>query len=222
MFLKHLDILSDPLTLYYEKYHNHSSLISSIISLITCIICISFTIYSLINVIKHINPTSFCYTRQEDDVGIFPVNESSMFHFFTFNNFPENESLDSIIEIFGSMDYEGSIVNYKDNVRSRLKFSHYTYSKCPQFSNKYKLNHIEELIKDYPLINGYCIKGYYNKTSDTYITIDDENFPYPKDTKGTSNPNYTSYHIIVQNCQNDTFSNFNRCKSNEYINNVIL
>ena len=191
------DILSDALTLHYDKNKSHTSSISTILSIITSLICIFFGIFFLLEVIQHLNPTSFCYTRQEYDIGIFPINESSMFHFFTFPDFPKNENLQNIIEIFGYQDFEGTtIINYKDNVGSRLSFSHYTYSKCPQKSEKYKLNHIEDLIKKNPLNEGYCINGYYNITSKKYITIDNPNFPYPSDTKGTSNPNYTSYQII--------------------------
>jgi len=212
------DILSEPLTFHYGKQKSHTSSISIILSIITSLICFFFGIFFLLEVIQHLNPTSFCYTRQEYDIGIFPINESSMFHFFTFPDFPKNENLQNIIEIFGYQDFEGTtIINYKDNVGSRLSFSHYTYSKCPQKSEKYKLNHIEDLIKKYPLNEGYCINGYYNVTSKKYITIDNPNFPYPSDTKGTSNPNYTSYQIIIQRCENDTFSNFNSCKSKEYI-----
>ena len=221
MFLKHLDILSDPLTLHYQNFHSHVSTPSSCLSIIASLISLAFGIYSFLGLINHLNPTSFCYTRQEYDVGDFPVNESSMFHFFKFQGFPQNENLDSIMEIFGFMDFDDIVINYKDNTGSRLLISHYTYDKCPEKSEKYNLNNINNLIKEYSIINGYCISGYYNKSSDTYISVNDKNFPFPVDEKGTSHPNYTSYQIIIQSCENDTFHKFNNCKSQDYIDKVM-
>ena len=121
-----------------------------------------------------------------------------MFHFFTFSEFPENETLENILEIIGIMDYDTIIIYYRENIQSKLKISHYAYSKCPKSSERYKLNHIDELIKENPLIKGYCISGIYNKISDTYIKINDYNFPFPQNTKGTSHPNYTSNQIIFK------------------------
>ena len=198
MILNYLDILSDPLTLHYETFHSHTSIPSSILSIIASLACIALGTYSFLDVIKHLHPTSFCYTRQEYDVGDFPVNESSMFHFFKFEGFPKNENLNSIMEIFGFMDFEDITINYKDNTGSRLLISHYTYDICPQKSEKYKLNSINELIKEYSIVDGYCISGFYNKTSNTYIPVDSENFPYPVDEKGTSHPNYTSYQLLFK------------------------
>jgi len=221
MFIKYLDILSEPLTLHFEKFNSHSSIISSILSLIACIFCFSYGIFLLLEIINHLNPTSFCYVSQERDIGNFPINESSLFHFFTLSHFPSNETLENVIEIFGFINLENSISTYKDTIGSRLNISHYTYNKCPLLSEKYKLNDIEELIKEYPLNDSYCISGFYNKTTNTYIKINEKNFPYPVNEKGTSNINFTSYQIIIQSCENDTFNNFNSCKPKDYINNIM-
>ena len=221
MFIKHFDILSKPLTLHYENLSSHSSIFSSILSLFSFIFCILYGIYLFKNVIYHINYSSFSYIQHEFDIGNFPINESSIFHFFTFKNFPKNESLENFIEIFGIMNYENTVINYKNSIGSRLNLSHYTYGKCKINSKKYKLNDIEELIKEYPLNNGYCINGYYNKTSNSYINIDDENFPYPINEKGISNLNSSYFQIIIQRCENDTFNNFNKCKSIEYIDKTL-
>lgn len=82
MFLKYLDILSDLFTLHLEKFTIHTSIILSILSLITCLCCFSYGIYLFLEIINHLNPTSFCYVSQERDVGKFPINESSIFLFF--------------------------------------------------------------------------------------------------------------------------------------------
>ena len=221
MFIKHLDILSDPLYLHYENFHSHSSIPSSILSILTLATCIAFALIFIKDIFYHLNPTSFCYTRQVEDAGIFPINESSMFHFFTFKNIPINESTESLIEIFGMMDNSETIVNYKDNLGNRSLVSHYTYSKCPQKSSKYKYNHIENLILEKPLINGFCISGFYDAKNNIFTSVNDKNFIHPVEEHGTSHPNYTSYQILIQKCQNDTFNNFNNCKSSEYIDKIL-
>ena len=90
MFIKHLDILSDPLYLHYENFHSHSSIPSSILSILNLATCITFAIIFIKDIIYHLNPTSFCYISNEKNVRNFPINESSLFHFFTLYNFPLN------------------------------------------------------------------------------------------------------------------------------------
>ena len=221
MFLKYIDFISHPLTLHYQKFKQHSSTFSILLSFITYIILIIYSLYLFIDLIHHLNPTTFCYTRYEDDIGNFPVNETSMFHFFTFTSFPENENIENIIEIIGINNFDGSIIDYVLNLGSRLSFSHYIYGKCPENWNKYKLNNIENLIKENPINKGFCIVGYYNITINKYFSINDDNFPYPVIEKGASNPNFTAYQILIKSCENDTFYHFNKCKSKDYINDMM-
>ena len=219
--MKNLDILSDPITLHYDKLKTHTSIISLIISIITILISITYGLYLFLELIHHLNPQSFCYTRQEKNIGDFPLNESSMFHFFNFGNAFQNRKLEEIIEIIGFMNTDETLLNYGFNLGSRLSFSHYIYGKCPLNSNKYKLNHIQDLLKNNPLKDSYCIVGYYNKTNNTYITINNENFRYPVLKNGVSDDNYAIYQIVIRSCENDTFNNFNTCKSQNDIDQII-
>ena len=222
MFIKYFDILSSPLTLHYEKFHSHSSIPSSILSIITIILSIIFAIYFLKDMLFHLNPTIFSFTKMINDIGKFPINESSMFHYFTFNNFPKTESPENLIEIFGIMYPSETITNYKDNLGNRTIISHYTYNKCPNYSSKYKNNNIEKLIIDFPLINGFCINGYYDAEKKIFTSVNDKNFNYPIQEYGSSNPNFTSYQILIQKCQNDSYNNFNKCKSSDYIDKILF
>ena len=219
--MKNLDILSDSITLHYEKLKTHTSMLSLIISLLTIIISLIYCLYLFLELIHHLNPQSFCYTRQEKNIGDFPLNESSMFHFFNFENSFKNTKLEEIIEIIGFMNTDESLLNYGLNLGSRLSFSHYVYGKCPLNSYKYKLNHIQDLLKDNPLNDSYCIIGYYNKTNNSYITINNENFPYPVLKNGASDKDYSIYQIVIRSCENDTFNNFNTCKSQNDIDQII-
>ena len=218
--LKYLDLLSQKNTLHYKTYNSHPSKFSAILSILTYILCIAATIYFSLDIIRHLNPTTYFYFQQEKDVGIFPVNESSMFHFINLENIPPNEDPISLIQIFGSMtEY---VPNYKENVGSRLNIDHYTYGPCPQKSDNYKLNDIYNAFSksDFTYM-GFCINGFYNSTNKKFISINDTQFEYPIIKHGTSHPNYTSYTIFVQRCENDTFYLFNKCKSPDYIDTLV-
>ena len=219
--MQHLDILSNPITLYYDKLKTHTSILSLILSIITIIISLIYSLYLFLELINHLNPQSFCYKRQENNIGNFPLNESSMFHYFNLQNSFENKKLEEIIEIIGFMSNDESLINYGLNLGSRLTFSHYIYGKCPLNSNKYKLNHIQDLLKYNSINDSYCIIGYYNKTNNNYITINNQNFQYPFLRNGTSDKNFEKYQIVIRSCENDTFNNFNKCKPQNYINQFL-
>ena len=220
MYFKHLDIISPSLTFHYKNYHCHSSVFSSFLSLIVIILCISATVYFSLDIIDHLNPTSFFYYHQEYDVGHFPINESSMFHFINFIGVPKEENSESLFEVFGFM--KTYISNYKNNIGSRLLIDHYTYGACDKKSQNSKLNNIQNAFLETTFESmEYCINGFYNATTKNYITKDNPNFEYPIMSHGTSHPNYTSYSIIVQRCENDTFFKMNKCKSEEYIDDFV-
>ncbi len=218
--LLYFDFLSPDLTLHFKQFHKHSSIFSGFLSLIIYILCILSTIYFSFDIIKHLNPTSYFYYHQENDVGHFPLNESSMFHFFDFIGIPKNENPESLFQIFGFLDT--FITTYNSEIQNRSLVNHYTYGPCLNNSKKYELNDINEALLESSFSKmGYCINGFYNATTKEYISIDNENFIYPIISHGTSHPNHTSYSIIVQRCQNDTFYKFNSCKTNEYIDNIV-
>ena len=218
--LKYFDLLSQKNTLHYHNYNSHPSKFSAILSILTYILCIAATIYFSLDIIRHLNPTTYFFFQQEKDVGFFPVNESSMFHFINLENIPEGEDPMSLIQIFGSM--EVYVPNYKENIGSRLGMDHYTYGPCPEKSDTYKLNDIYNAFSNSDLKKmGFCINGFYNSTTGKHIFYNDSNFEYPIMKHGTSHPNYTSYTIFIQRCENDTFYLFNKCKSIDYIDKLV-
>ena len=120
--MRHLDILSNPITLHYDKIKTHTSILSLFLSIITIIISLIYGLYLFLELIHHLNPQSFCYTRQEEKIEYFPLNESSMFHYINFQNSFENKKLEEIIEIIGFMSNDESLLNYGLNLGSRLIF----------------------------------------------------------------------------------------------------
>ena len=77
MFIKKLDMLSPPITLYYKGENNHSSIFSGILTVISYAIILAAGIYYALEFINKDNPTAYFYNRYMEDVGTFPINASS-------------------------------------------------------------------------------------------------------------------------------------------------
>ena len=58
MFIKNLDYLSPPITLYHKGSLSHSSILSGIISIISIIIIIIIAIYFLLDLIQRKSPNA--------------------------------------------------------------------------------------------------------------------------------------------------------------------
>ena len=63
MFLKKFDYLSYPLTLYFNNYSSHSSIISGIITIITYLLCFILTIYVSKDFLFKENPNAYHYVE---------------------------------------------------------------------------------------------------------------------------------------------------------------
>ena len=81
MFLKKIDMISPPITLFYKGENSHSSIFSGVLSLIYYIVIFIFGVYYSIEFIEKKNPTAYYFKRYVEDTGNYPVNASSMFHF---------------------------------------------------------------------------------------------------------------------------------------------
>ena len=214
MFLKKFDYLSGPLTFFFNNYNSHPSIISGIMTIIIFLICIILTLYLSLDFIFKRNPNSYTYNRVIYDVGFYPLNESSMFHFVFF--YPlANEISEGYFEIIGITN---KYVNEYNNNGNRSNFNHWLYKPCKNI--KIKEQKIINLI-NYELYNiSLCVSTFYNSTSNTLLSINDTNFNYPTLSHGISHPNSTYYAIFFQKCINSTLNN-NNCKSEEEINNFI-
>ena len=214
MFLKKFDYLSYPLTFYFNNYSSHRSIISGIITIITYLICFILTIYLSNDFILKENPNAYTYNRVIYDAGLFPLNESSMFHFVYISPL-DNINLEGYFEVIGIINKYVNIYNDNGN---RTNFDHWLYKPCKGI--KIKNEKIINLV-NYELYNSsLCVTKFYNSTSNTFLSINDSNFNYPILKHGTSHPNRTYYAIFFQRCINSTLNN-NNCKSEEEINNYI-
>ena len=81
MYIRKLDFISPPITLYYKRKNTHSSIFGGILTIIIYLICLTFGIFYAIQFFNKSNPQVCYYNRYVEDAGEFPVNSSSMFNF---------------------------------------------------------------------------------------------------------------------------------------------
>lgn len=207
MFLKNFDFLSYPLTLHYEHYRSHPSIISGFLTLIVYILCIIVSIYLSIDFMFKINPSAYTYNRVISDIGIFFIKEKTFFHFINLLSFEDYK--DNIYEIIGLQDVFYSTYYQNGN---REEFDHYIYEPCINLNYDYKSINLINKNDIIEFKKSFCISRFYNKTTKKIISMKDNNYIPPNLSHGSSNPNNTFYGIFIQKCVNSSLNNYS-CKS---------
>jgi len=200
MFVKKFDFLSPKITLYYKGSSSHSSILSGILSIISIIVIFSLSIYFSLDLIERKNPDSYYINRFVENAGEFPINASSLFHYISTGNSDEDnyESFDfRSFRIIGFNNY----FNYYIENRTLENFDHWIYGLC---NNENDIKEINYLLKDKEYKNCACIRNYYSSSDKKYYNTSDKNFLWPIISKGTNNPNFTFYQVIVEKCNNDS------------------
>ena len=197
-FIKKLDLLSPPITLYFKGEDQHHSIFSAILSIIAYILVIAAAIYYFLGFINKDNPKAYFFTRYIEDAGNFPVNSSSMFNYVQFIDKFDSSKLGfdfSVLRAVGvnSVYYE----QYMNDPEVISNENHWIYGPC---NDNTDIEGIEDLIDPNVYNNAACIREYYNKDEKKYYKTGEKGFEWPVIEKGCSNPNSTFYGIIVQRC----------------------
>lgn len=215
MNLSNLDIISPKLTLYFKNNESHSSSLGGVITIIAYTLILSSTIYFSLDIFLHNNPTAFYYNKFVEDVGVFPLNSSSMFHFFQMSLV--NNEVDIVdfnaISIIGVQEL---INTYTEN-NDLTNYDHWVYGNCDP--NK-DLNDLDYLNTFSNFEKSGCIRKFYNHTTQTYYETSEKGFIYPTIEKGCSHPNRTFYGIIIERCRNSSLR-ATPCKSDQEIDQYI-
>ena len=215
MFLQNFDFISPNITLYYHNKKQHSSISSGIFSIIILVIIFSLIFFLSLDFLLLKNPTSMYYKTYIDDVDKFYFNSSSLFHyvFLNQNDFFNITIDEKYFSIIGVPEHDG---NYLLNTNISFH-DHYIYGPCDMSDVGDKKNILTgDYLKYYK--NSFCIKKFYNSTSNEIIYNNDKRFIYPYLEHGASKINNRHYNIYFQRCQNHTVINNNSC----YDKNVVF
>ena len=85
MFLKKIDLLSPPISLFYQGLPSHSSKLSGILTILSFVIVIIFSVCHILSLFQRENetPNSTSFTYFIEDAGTISFNPSSLFHFIS-------------------------------------------------------------------------------------------------------------------------------------------
>ena len=227
MFFKKLDMLSSPITLYYDEKSQHSSIFSGILSCATLIGVFVAGFYYLLNFVQSKAPKAYFFNKYIEDAGVFPVNASSMFNFIQLTDRQSNAILPFYFDAFIAIGFDDV---YNDEYMKNLSLiqhkDHWFYGKC---NNDSDTEGISDLIDFEYYEESACIREYYDSKKGKYFKTGEKGFRWPIIEKGCAHPDRTYYGIIMQRCDNAPPQLINRmtedCKFNEtnpfYIDNVI-
>ena len=222
MFLKKMDWLSPPITLYFKGEGSHVSIYSGILSIVAYTIVVVAAFYYALGFINRDSPKAYFFQRYIEDAGNFPVNATQMFHFIQVSDPSTNKKVPldfSAFRIVGFDDaYSG---DYQANPSIVKTKNHWVYGNC---NNKTDTKGIGYLIDQDYYEQSACIRAYYDVAKGKYFGTTEEGFRWPIIEKGCSHPDRTYYGIIMQRC--DAADDFLKaqgpaCKSKEDIDKII-
>ena len=227
MFLKKLDMLSPPITLYFKEEAQHSSIFSGILSVIAYLLVFAAGVYYALEYINKESPKAYFFNRYIEDAGTFPVNASSMFNFIQIADTRTNDEIPFDFSIFRAVGFDDVYSEeYMNNPKIILEKDHWVYGYCNNDSDTKGIGYLIDF-KNYD--KSACIRKYYNKNEKKYYNTDEKGFRWPIIKKGCSNPNRTYYGIVIQRCDQASDllkSQGEKCKSEdeitEYLTKVSL
>lgn len=211
MFLKSIDRISPPITLYYKQSMAHTSIFSGILTILVYLLCLASGIYFSMELILKTNPAAYFYNRYVLDSGTFYMNTTGMFHYLQFiGDEIYNETIDfKAVTILG---FSVELYEYLQNPNLK-DYDYWIYDHC-SFSD---LRHHKNLVSNDSNFEGSaCIRKHYNHITKRYSNTSQNNFTYPRISKGHANEHRENYGLILFRCRNDIERN-ESCYSTEKI-----
>ena len=174
MWIKKLDMLSPPITLYYNEEAQHSSIFSGILSVIVYIGVFVASIYYALNFIERTSPKAYFFNKYTEDAGTFPVNASSMFNFIQLTNRESNAIVPFDFGAFIAIGFDDAYDNqYMEDVNITKTKDHWVYGYC---NNDSDTEGISELIDFEYYEQSACIREYYDSRKKQYFKTGENGF----------------------------------------------
>jgi len=214
MFLKKIDLLSSPISLFYKRLPLHSSFISGILTILCFVIVIIFSFCQIQSLFQRENetPISTSFTYYIEDAGTISFNPSSLFHFISLEDLNDRGNEEFNFSYFNAIGIEAPISDYASNTNIK-DYNHWLYGYCNVESD---IQGIEDIIKVNFITKSACIRKYYDSETKEYYETDNPKFRWPSISHGTFNPNNNVYSIIIRECDqtilNDAFNGELTCK----------
>ena len=224
MFIKNLDYLSPPITLYHEGSLSHSSIVSGILSILSFMLIIAIAVYFSLDLILRRNPAAFYYNRYIEDSGIFPLNSSTIFHFISLalakNGLVDNGVDFNSFRIFGMETF----ITYYLNDTNINHFNHWLYGPCQIGVDN---GRGRDILRSHSYFEkSACIKKYFDMDKQKYFDIGEPEFRWPVMAHGTYNKNSQFYAIILERCKEETINLIlggenNHCTTDEQFKEIM-
>ena len=207
-FLKKIDFLSSPITLFYQGFPSHSSGISGILSIMTIVLIITLSIYNIKNLFNREKeiPISTTFIYYVEDAGTIPLNNYSLFHFITLEDYNKRSNEDFNFSFFNVIGFEDTISNYEAN-KNITNYNHWLYGYCNDDSD---IKGLEDIATQEHLTKSACIRKYFDFKTQEYYDTDNPNFKWPSLSKGTCNPDNKLYSIIIKSCDQNILNNLSK------------
>ena len=203
MFIKKLDYLSPTVTFYYKGNLSHTSIISGIISIFSILIISCQIGYYSLYIIQRRGLNAFYYNSFREDIGIFPFNASSLFHFISLGELGKNYWNEGVnFTKYRIIGFETYYTYYLDD-KNLSKYNHWLYGLC---NNRSDTEGIGYLINYNYFEQSACIRKYFDSKEQKYYDIDHPKFRWPIIGHGTYNKNNIFYNIIIESCKKDTLN----------------
>ena len=222
MFLKKLDMISPPVTLFFKGSDNHSSIFAAILTILVYVIVFALAIYYFLGFINKTNPTAFFFDRFIEDSGIFPLNASSIFHYIGLKDIRIEGSYPIDFDKVRIIGFKNIIIDNYYTSTDLETIPHWIYGSCNNSTDTVNIGYLMTS----EIYNCACVRQYYNPEKKKYFSINETDFVHPTIEHGMSNPEFkgTYYGITIEKCKDDNLrklSGLGPCKSDEEINDYI-
>ena len=202
-FLKEVDFLSPPISLFYQGSTTHSSISSGILSIITAGLLIYITIIRIIDLFSRDNETldskSFSYFIE--DAGTININLSNLFHFISIEDWNDKGNEEFDFSYFNALGFEQSFSDMTDF--DFTNYNHWVYGLCNENDRK----NLKDIVTQSFFTRSACIRKFFDSETKQYYDINDSKFKWPSLSHGISHPDNKIYNILITSCNQNIINN---------------
>lgn len=198
MLLKKFDLVSPPITLFFEGETRHSSVVSGIITIAYFFSIAFIAAYYFSQVFFKTKTIGYYFPRRLNYTGKYEIGPNGVFHFLTIK---ERFYIDSTkIKIIGITTSPSGLMNLPEGqIDAALHFDYWEYESCSKYKNLIKIQgrkNEKEYFNSFTIFS-LCITKFYNHTTNSSYTLGEEGFVYPFIENGDWPAGSSNYGIYI-------------------------